>query len=335
MKLRILSEADVRSVIDMDTAITLQAEAFAILAAGQSIQGLRSFALSEEPPGVAVFNPAFLIGGAGYGIKVVSDFYRNEDLGVARLSSLVTLFDGRTGHPRTVMEGGYLTDVRTGAGTGLAARYLARADSAVVAVIGAGRVARNQLEALARTCTLERVIVATRTEARGRAFVDWARAHGAGIPSAIELVGSSAEAVGKADVVVAATTSASPVIAGSDLRPGTFVVSAGAHDPASREVDSEVIARAAKRVIDSRADSLANVGDFVIPMAEGIIGAGDVAEIAEIVAGTRKGRENAEEITYYKSLGVPIQDLVTAQYIEARAMERGIGTTIDIGGDHD
>ncbi len=335
MDLRILSEADVRAVIDMDAAIALQADAFARLAAGESIQGLRSFALSEEPPGVAVFNPAFLIGGAGYGIKVVSDFYRNADAGLARLSSLVALFDGTTGHPRTVMEGGYLTDVRTGAGTGLAARYLARPDAAVVAVIGAGRVARNQLQALARTCALERVVVATRTEARGRAFVAWARGHGAGIPAAVELVGSAAEAAGQADIVVAATTSRSPVVAGADLRPGTFVASAGAHDPAAREVDSAVVGRAAKRVIDSRADSLANVGDLLIPIEEGVIAAADIAEISEIIAGTRPGRQTADEITYYKSLGVPIQDLVTAQYIEARATERGVGTIIDIGGDHD
>ena len=335
MDLRILSEADVRAVIDMDAAIALQADAFARLAAGESIQGLRSFALSEEPPGIAIFNPAFLIGGAGYGIKVVSDFYRNENAGTMRLSALVALFDGTTGHPRTVMEGGYLTDLRTGAGTGLAARYLARSDAAVLAVIGAGRVARNQLQALARTRALERVIVATRTEARGRAFVAWARGHGAGIPDAVELVGSVAEAVAEADIVAVATTARSPVVAGAALRPGTFVVSAGAHDPAAREVDSEVVARAAKRVIDSRADSLDNVGDLLVPIEEGVIAAADVAEISEVVAGTRPGRENAEEITYYKSLGVPIQDLVTAQYIEARAIERGVGTVIDIGGDHD
>ena len=99
MDLRILSEADVRAVIDMDAAIALQADAFARLAAGDSIQGLRSFALSDEPPGVAVFNPAFLIRGAGYGIKVVSDFYRNEDAGVARLSRWWRCSTGPPGTP--------------------------------------------------------------------------------------------------------------------------------------------------------------------------------------------------------------------------------------------
>ena len=173
MRLRILTESDVRSLIDMGAAIPIQEEAFARLAARESVEGLRSFVVSESPPGVAIFNPSFLKGGGGYGVKVVSDFFGNAERGVARMSAIVTLFDGETGHPRTVMEGGYLTDLRTGAGTGAAARRLARADSRVVAVVGAGRVARNQLQALARTHDLERVLVAGRSEARARAFVEW------------------------------------------------------------------------------------------------------------------------------------------------------------------
>ncbi len=335
MELRILSEADIRGLIDMDRAIELQAEAFARLAAGESVEGLRSFVLSDSPPGAAIFNPAFLVGGGGFGIKIVADFYGNRERGLARMSSLAVLFDGASGHPRTVMEGGHLTDLRTGAGTGLAARHLARPDSATVAMIGAGRVARNQLQGLARVRPLRRVVLAARNAERGRAFARWARTHGAGIPEDVALAATPAEAVAEADIVVAATTAATPVVAGVDLRPGTFVVSAGAHAPTAREVDSEVVARAAKRVVDSRRDSLDAVGDYVIPIAEGVIDRCDVAEIAEIVAGTRPGRESAAEIIYYKSLGVPIQDLVTAQHIEARAIEAGAGTLVAIGGDHD
>jgi len=110
---------------------------------------------------------------------------------------------------------------------------------------------------------------------------------------------------------------------------------AGAHETAAREVDSQTIARAAKLVIDSRTDSLANAGDLAVPLAEGLITEDRIAEISELVAGTRPGREHDEEITYYKSVGAPIQDLVTAQHIERRAEAAGIGTLIDIGGDHD
>ncbi len=334
MRLRILTENDVRSLIDMDAAIPIQEDAFIRLAARESVEGLRSFVVSETPPGVAIFNPSFLKNGGGYGVKVVSDFFGNTGRGVARMSAIVTLFDGETGHPRTVMEGGYLTDLRTGAGTGAAARRLARANSRVVAVVGAGRVARNQLQALARTHDLERVLVAGRSETRARAFATWIR-EADDLPDDVAVARSTAEAVGDADIVVAATTSSEPVLFGRDLRPGTFVAAAGANVATDREVDTEMVRRAGKLVIDSPADSLANAGDLTIPLAEGAIRKEDIAGIAEIIAGARPGRETEGEITYYKSLGLPIQDLITAQHIERRAIDAGAGTIIDLGGDHD
>lgn len=330
MKLRILSEDDVRSLISPADAVDLQAEAFRILAAGESIEGLRSFALSDAPPGVAIFNPSFLSGGAGYGIKVVSDFYENEKRGVPRMSALIALFDGETGHPRTVMEGGYITDLRTGAGTALAARHLARADSRRIALFGAGRVARNQIAALADLLPIERVDVVTRTKARGEAFCAAMTAE----KQELTLSDDPAGALAEADIVVAATTSTAPVFDGGLVRPGTFVVAAGAHAADAREVDSTAIGRAAIRAIDSL-DNLPNAGDLMGPISEGILAEGDVSGLADIVAGARPGRRSADQIAYYKSMGTPIQDLVTAQAVEKAAIERSVGTLIDIGGDHD
>jgi ornithine cyclodeaminase/alanine dehydrogenase-like protein (mu-crystallin family) len=333
MKIRVLSESDCRAVLDMAAAIDIQAEAFGLLAAGRSVEGLRSFATSEDPPGVAIFNPCFLRGGAGYGIKVVSDFYDNDGKRIPRMSALVALFDGATGFPKTVMEAAYLTDLRTGAGTGLAARYLARKTSRTVAIVGAGRVARNQLEALATLFDLERVLVATRTEARGQDFVRRMKARGGRVPADIRLVASREEAIRQADIVVAATTSEAPVIEGRWLRPGTFVASAGAYEPTTREVDTDTVRKATCRVIDSRRDCLEHAGDFMLPEKEGAITRDSIAEIAELVSGARPGRQSQDEITYYKSIGVPIQDLVTAQHIERRAVARAMGTVLEIGGD--
>ncbi len=138
-----------------------------------------------------------------------------------------------------------------------------------------------------------------------------------------------------ADIVVCATTARSPVLDGALIDPGTFVVAAGANQAETREVDGETIRRADRVFIDSRADSLANAGDLLVPLGAGDIGELDIGEIAELVSGRRPGRERDDEITYYKSIGVPIQDLVTAQHIERRAVARDIGTVIDIGGDHD
>lgn len=333
MKLRILSESDCRAVLDMAMAIDIQGEAFTLLAAGRSVEGLRSTATSETPPGVAIFNPCFLREGKGYGIKVISDFYDNDKRGVVRMSGLVCLFDGETGHPQTVLEAGYLTDLRTGAGTGLAARYLARKDSRVLTIIGAGRVARNQLEALAELFDLEAVLLSTRSAARANEFIERMSKAGGRIPKDIRLVEDREAAVRQSDIVVAATTSEKPVVNGAWLKPGTFVASVGAYDASMREVDSETIKRASNLVIDSRTDCLHDAGDFMIPVSEGIIQLDQVAEIAELVSGARPPRQSADEITYYKSIGVPIQDLVTAQHMARLAAQRGIGTEIEIGGD--
>ena len=335
MQLRVLSEQDVRSVLRMADAIDIQAEAFTTLADGRSIEGLRSFAKSESPPGVAIFNPSFLTGGKGYGLKVVSDFYENEQRNIPRMSALVALFDGMTGRPRTVMEAGYLTDIRTGAGTALVARYLARKNSRVIGVFGAGRVARNQLEALCVELDIERVYVCTRSRGRGEEFVNRMRAAGNGVPSKIELSDDRAAVAATSDIVVCATTSHEPVFPGSELRAGTFVVGAGAYASDMREVDSETIKRATKHIIDSKRDCLEDAGDFLIPARKDGFDTGRVADIADLVGGRAKGREFENEITFFKSMGVPIQDLITAQYVERRATEEDIGVKLDIGGDQD
>jgi ornithine cyclodeaminase len=332
MQLRILAERDCRAVLDMRAAIGLQRRAFALVADERALGGLRSVASGTTPPSVTIFNPCFLTGGGGFGIKVVSDFYENEKLGKTRMTATVSLFDGATGHPTTLMEAGYLTDMRTGAGTGLAAELLARPDSRVVTLIGAGRVARNQLEALAEVFPLERVNVCTRSRERGERFV--ATLAGAGrIPRDVRLVDDRERAVAEADIVVAATTSRTPVVEGRWLRPGTFVASAGAYAPTSREVDGETVVRADLRVIDSVRDSLDRAGDFVLPMNEGAIARESVLDLAELVAGRRPGRTDARQIAYYKSCGVAVQDLVTAQFIAEAAAARGLGTVVDIGGE--
>jgi ornithine cyclodeaminase len=333
VKLRILGEADVRRCIDMTEAIEAQAQAFALLAAGRTVEGLRTFVGSESPPAMTIFNPSYLRDGQGFGIKVVSDFLQNDDRTVPRMSALVVLFCGLTGLPRTVMEGGLLTDLRTGAGTALAARHLARAESSSLVLFGAGRVARNQLTALARVLPLRRIRIVTRSHPRAEAFIRWARAAGGGIPRDVQVAADADAAVTDADIVVCATTSTQPVLHGAALRPGTFVAAVGANRADAREVDSETIIRAARRVVDSRTDCLAHAGDLQIPLGETALRETDIAEIAEVVAGRRPGREGPAEITYYKSIGVPIQDIWTAQRIEARAIEQQIGTVLEIGGD--
>jgi len=331
VKLRILTEADCRALLGMREAIDVQAEAFRLLGQGAAVEGLRAVANSEQPPGVAIFNPSFLRGGLGFGVKVVSDFYGNAGRGLPRMSALVALFDGESGQPQALLEGGYITDLRTGAGTALAARHLANPGSRTLGVIGAGRVARNQIQGLRAVFALRSIRVFARTPARGAALVEALR----GESCEPTLVDSAEEAVRGAELVVAATTSSAPVLRGEWLAPGTFVAAAGAYAPESRELDDGVIRRAACHVIDSRSDCLPRAGDFQIPIARGVLKSEAVAEISEILSGKRPGRRAPQDVVVYKSSGVPIQDFVTARHIARRAAEQGIGQVVELGGDHD
>jgi len=319
--------------MDMRAAIDVQAEAFALLASGRAVAGLRTFVSSQAPPAVAIFNPCFIRDGGGYGIKVISDFYGNEARGLTRMTGLVALFDGETGYPRTVMDAGYLTDLRTGAGTALAARFLARADSRVMTIIGAGRVARSQVAALTQLFEIDTVHVVTRSRGRGEELARRMRDLYGTRAKTVHMADRAASVVPVSDIVVTATTSETPVLFGEWLKPGTFVAAVGAHKASAREVDSETIRRASKLVIDSRADCLDHAGDLIVPLADGLITRDVIADMAELAAGRGRGRSSDEEITFYKSIGVPVQDLVTAQHIERAAIARGVGIEVELGGE--
>ena len=327
MNLRVLSEAQVKGLATMREAIDVQREAFALQARGVSAPGLvRWLDREAETPSCLVgFLPAFLGGGRGFGVKIVSDFYGRRDPATPHMAATVLVCDGTTGAPRAVISAGHLTDLRTGAATGLAVDLLARRDARVAAIFGAGRVARNQAEALCEVRDVETIWVCGRTESRLQAYTADLRARGGRIPGDVRIARSTRDAVAAADVVITATTARAPVFDGRALRPGTCVVTAGAH----REVDSETLRRAGKIVADMR-EAVAWAPVFTVPLGEGVVQEADIAELGELVLGLRPGRESPEEITFCNTQGVPVQDLVTAQYVLRKAEERNIGTVIPL-----
>jgi len=326
LNLRVLSEAQVKSLATMREAIEIQKEAFALVAGGDSLPRLRHWIdrHNDDPPCLVGFLPSFLTGGRGYGVKIISDFYGQRGHDLPHMMAIVVVCDGRTGAPRAVMEGGHLTDLRTGATTGLAVDLLARRDARVATIFGAGRMAHNQMEAISEVRDLQTVWVCSRTESRARAYIAEMQAMGGRIPQDIRLAPSPKQCVEASDIVITATTAETPVFDGGDLRPGTCVVAGGAY----REVDSETIRRAAKVVVDMKENVHAAV--FRQPLAEKVLAEDDIAELGELVLGRRPGRRTADEITFCKTEGVPTQDLVTAQYILRKAEERGIGTLVPI-----
>jgi ornithine cyclodeaminase/alanine dehydrogenase-like protein (mu-crystallin family) len=228
------------------------------------------------------------------------------------------------------MEGGYLTALRTGAGSGAATDLLARPDAEVAAIFGAGAQARAQALSLIAVRPIKRMwIYSRRREKVDEMIVEMRRQIG---PS-IELLAADtpAQAAREALVVCAATTSSTPVFDGNDLRPGAHVNGVGSYKPEMQEIDCVTLRRASKVVVDSREAAMAEAGDLIIAIERGDIRTSDIyAEIGEIAAGLKPGRQDDNEITYFKSVGNAAQDAAVAQAIYQRALRENLGVEIDL-----
>ncbi|MEW6232701.1 MAG: hypothetical protein AB1566_10385 [Chloroflexota bacterium] len=330
MKLRILSKKDVQRALPMLECIEVMKAAFAQLSAGQATVPLRTQLPVPAHQGVTLFMPAYLAQSGDLGAKVVSVFPRNPARGLPTIHAVVIIVDGETGVPVALMDGTYLTALRTGAASGAATDLLARRDSHVAAIFGAGTQGRTQLEAACAVRPITRALVFDRNPAQAAQYVDELRARGAPFPADMRVAASPEEAVRQADVICTATTSTTPVFDGSQLRPGTHINAVGAYTPQMQEVDAETVRRA-KVVIDSHQASLAEAGDLIIPLQQGLIAQSHIhAELGEIVAGLKPGRERDDEITYFKSVGVAVQDVAAARRVLDRAAELGLGVEVEL-----
>lgn len=271
--------------------------------------------------------PSALLESRALGAKLVTVYAENRERGLPTIHAAYLLLDLETGVPLALLEGGFLTGIRTGATSALAARFLARPDSRTVACFGTGVQAGFQLRCLVAVLPLARVLVVGRTPARARAFAD-AMARELGIP--VELAASAREAAREADLVICATTSPAPLFDGKDLRAGSHVDAVGSFRPETREVDTETVKRA-RVVVDTYTGARAEAGDLLIPIREGAITWAHVAaELAELVTGKKAGRTDREEITLFKSVGFALEDAATARLAYERALAAGAGQRISL-----
>jgi alanine dehydrogenase len=259
------------------------------------------------------------------GTKLVTVVGANRGRGLPTLHATYLLTDPETGVPLALMEAGFLTAVRTGAASALAARYLARRDSRTIACFGAGVQARYQLLCLQAVFPVERVSVVGRDPERARAFAE-RMARELGVP--VEATRDRRAAVAGADLVTCATTSPTPVFDGRHVRPGTHVDAVGAFRPSTREVDSGLVRRA-HLVVDTYAGAWEEAGDVLIPIKAGAITRRHVrADLAELVSRRKRGRAAREEITLFKSVGFALEDAATARLAYDRAVAGNVGTEV-------
>lgn len=326
MKIRILSAEDVRRALPMSEAIEAMRSAFGQLSANKADLPLRTRLQTDK--GLLLFMPAFLRQSREIGFKMVSLWGDNPAKGLPAVIALATVIDPDTGEPKALLNGEMLTAIRTGAGGGLATDLLARPDASIAAVFGAGVQARAQLEAACAVRPIKEVRIFSRTPARVEAFAAevaaWADA-----PQVV-IAGSRREAVAGADIVIAATTSEKPVFDGRDLSPGTHVTGVGSYAPNMQEVDEETVRRA-KIVVDSLQACLAEAGDLIVALEKNVISKLDIhAELGQIVNGERPARESHDEITFFKSVGVAVQDAAAANAVLRAAERMGLGTLVEL-----
>jgi ornithine cyclodeaminase/alanine dehydrogenase-like protein (mu-crystallin family) len=329
MELRILTAADIRAALPMRTAIDAVGKAFGQFSAGTAEVPLRTRLHTEK--GVTLLMPAYLSDSRDLAVKIVSVYGENPTLGLPTVAALVQVLDPDTGMPMAILEGDTLTALRTGAAGGLATDLLARAAATRLALFGAGVQSRSQLQAAMAVRNISRVdIVDLNPDAAHKLADDIATWPGA---PEVFLAADATAAVKEADIVVAATTSRVPLFDGRDLRPGTHVTGVGAFTPEMQEIDAATIRRA-RVIVDSREACLAEAGDIIAAMTENsaeadISAVADIsAEIGEIVNGSKPGRQNEEEITFFKSVGIAAQDAAAAGAVLAAAEEKGLGQLI-------
>lgn len=315
MDILTLNETEIRRLLEPDALLDALAEGFKAQSDG----------LVEAPQriGVSVPNTGFLLAMPAYQhgqditVKLVSVFHDNMRLGLPTHQAIICLFDPETGAPIALMDGTAITALRTAGAAALSTRLLARADTRVLAIIGAGTQGRSHLEMLPRVRPFSEIRIASGNLAHAQ---ELARAD-----TRARAVGSAEEAVHGADVVCLCTSSSEPVISRDWLAPGAHVTSVG-YAPPGGELDSDVIAQGHLFVETRLAFAAPPAGCAELVGLDPAIG----TEIGEVLLGRAQGRRSESEVTVYKAMGHAFEDMAAASLVYRRARQEGAGRTVGL-----
>jgi alanine dehydrogenase len=315
-----LSEEDVKVVLSMDDAIIAVENAFRDQASGIVQMPPKSYLYFPKYSGDLRTMPAYLEGLDLAGVKIVNVHPGNPAIGLPTVMALFVLNSPQTGAPISIMGATYLTSIRTGAAGGIAAKYLARPESKVVGMVGAGTQARTQLLALNRIFKIEQVIVSDRSMEGALAFEKEARAI---LDCEYHLTADPREAC-DCDILVTTTPSRFPVVKDAWIKPGTHINAIGADAKGKQELESSLTKRA-KVIVDDMAQAV-HSGEVNVPISEGILKPDEIyAQIGEVLVGKAPGRTSSDEITIFDSTGLAIQDVATANIVYKNALEAARG----------
>ncbi|HEU0295822.1 MAG TPA: hypothetical protein VFR47_23995 [Anaerolineales bacterium] len=325
----ILNAEEVRQALPMDQAIAAMQDAYASLSDGTAVVPLRTRLPISNHDALSLFMPAYMKteSGEALAVKIVSLFPKNPARGLAYIQAAVLVLESDTGRAVALLEGSTLTAIRTGAGSGAAIRQLARMDSKVVAIFGAGAQGRTQLEAACTARKIETAFIFDSNREKAEEFAQQMAGYRS-VTKDMRVANSPGEAVKLADIICTATTSSMAVFDDKDVKSGTHISAIGAYTPEMQEVPVETLARA-RIVVDSYATVMEEAGDIVKAIQAGAIKQSGIhAELGEIVLGKKTGRESDDEITFFKSVGNAVQDAVAAQLALKNARELKLGVEV-------
>lgn len=320
------SGEDLKKILTMEKCIDAMGSAFSALSSGEASMPLRTGLEMEADNGTALFMPVYLPGINKVGVKTVTMARNNPAKGLPLIHAMIMVFDSSTGMPLAVMDGEVITAMRTGAVSGLATSLLARKDASIAAVIGTGTQGATQLEAVCKVRDIQKAYVFGLQVEKANAFAMKMQEK-----LNIEvIVAKSAETLREADVICTATSSNTPVFNDLHIKNGAHINGVGSYKPDMAEIPPDTIARA-RLIVDQMQGCLAEAGDIIQPIQQGIITKDHIhGELGDLVAGKISSRETEEEITVFKSVGVAVQDLITADLVLKIAQEHNLGTSLPV-----
>jgi len=323
----VLSEKDVQKLLNIEELIQALEQAHIQYSTGKAVMPVRLVVPLPQIHGRITNMPGYLTQDKALGMKVVTYFQNNPKQDLPAILATIMLFSADTGKMIAAMDGSFITAIRTACASAMATKGLANPNTPVAGILGAGVQARAHIQALCRVKKLQRIKIYSplgisaervRQELESEVGVD------------IEVASSAEDTVRGSDLVVTVTTAKEPVLELDWLKPGAHINAVGSHRPDLREIDGTTLA-CSKVVVDSREAIMAECGDILLAIKEKSITENSIhAEIGEVLAGTKPGRTSAAEITLYKSVGIAIQDVAAAHLIYHKALEKKIGTEVEI-----
>jgi len=327
----VLNQQEVRQLLPMEAAIEATAKAYTNATAKKVNVPLRhNIRVPSQEADMLVMSG--LVGDDELlGVKIVSLFPQNTKRGMPATVGSLALVNNKTGELEAVMDATYLTAVRTGAASAVAAEALANPSASTMGLLGAGSISFCQVEGVLAVRPIRQILLYSRTRSKVEILIDQLKelTEAAGKDISIQIADSGQEVCANSEIICACTTSLRPVVRGEWLKPGTHVNATGAFSSAMQEVDEELIQRASTVTVDTKPGALVP-GDLARPLDQGLITEDQIIEIGHILDGTVKGRQTPQDWTFFKTIGTAAQDVLCGRHVYRQALAHGVGQRADL-----